>query len=332
MSGSSFTIRCDSPGYSPRMQRSGSEELTQTCSTASTLYFLERSEEDSISAELSQHIDCQEDTSSIEADVFALAAKVQSLADFQGLSFSSEESGEKILLSEDRSASFPASCLPHSNTILWNKRFFEEHHIDLYSQVFFLIFERLNLRCQKEFDELVTLAKDKSISKESYVRGVEKIEHQNALKAQAMLINGLKAGLFQAPVENPYKIFDDFSTHYKFQQLMGHSQRIAERYDILTDTRRPIPFVGTFPTANQTMTEKQHNTIHGLFSLKRKMKEDGEAGTSASLILGCNIVFLEAYKKSDALIEIKAIHSIFSKSELEKLRAIGRQFLFARAS
>ncbi len=279
-----------------------------------------------------------------------LANRVQSLS--HGYIFSEEASTAEVVFSELLNAPFRATSYPIRNKIIINKESFSKLSGDLYAQVFSIIFERFNISCKKEYLEIVLEAKHSDIDKETFVERIEKLEHTNYIAAREVLIMGVQRGVLRSSIHNSSKIFADFTTHYKYQQLMKHSQFIANQYNRITGRRKPS-YQGTFPLARKHLTQEQKNLIIAIFVTKLNMSREVDNGPS-KLSIGCCIVFSDLLKRSatiqDSLqiraiktlirprsikilakfhpIQIETIHQLFTENELADLRTVAIKRLF----
>lgn len=91
------------------------------------------------------------------------------------------------------------------------------------------IFELHNASTTDELEHYYTLAESGSISKEAFVEAIERMEHQNSLAAARVVDEGIALGIIHP--SKRWRVIQDFDSHYKIQQLYGHSQWLASRYD-----------------------------------------------------------------------------------------------------
>ena len=108
-----------------------------------------------------------------------------------------------------------------------------------------VVFELHNALTSEEFDAICMRARQGQVSKEEYVRQVEKHEHRNALQARALIEGGVRRGLY--PQEALWPVIKSFEDHYRMQQLMGHSFWIADQYDSFFSQQPRLPYCGTIP-------------------------------------------------------------------------------------
>lgn len=97
------------------------------------------------------------------------------------------------------------------------------------SKIHSILFELQNASAQKYFDYYNTLAMQKKIGRDEYVRAIEHIEYQNTRKTASIIDEGIRQGLF--PEESQPYYYSNFEEHLCHQQSTGHSAWIAEIYD-----------------------------------------------------------------------------------------------------
>lgn len=100
---------------------------------------------------------------------------------------------------------------------------------DTGSRIHSILFELHNASTQKDFDRYNTLAIEKKIGKEDYVRAIEQIEYQNTRKTATIIDEGIRLGFF--PKESQAYYYSNFEDHLCHQKLTGHSAWIAGIYD-----------------------------------------------------------------------------------------------------
>ncbi len=91
-----------------------------------------------------------------------------------------------------------------------------------------LLFELTNAVSEPEYQALYKAAQNGRINCDEYVETVERIEHDNMIDTVNILTKGVHAGIF--PKSAQWSIIYNFSTHYKIQQLTGHSLFIVKEY------------------------------------------------------------------------------------------------------
>lgn len=104
----------------------------------------------------------------------------------------------------------------------------------------YLLFELHNAISEPKYQKLYEMALNGGIGCDSYVEAVEKIEHENMINTVAILEKGISYGVF--PQSARWEIIYDFATHYKIQQLTGHSLLIAKEYQ---DIKKGSAYRGT---------------------------------------------------------------------------------------
>ncbi len=127
-----------------------------------------------------------------------------------------------------------------------------------------LLFELMNALSEDQFLELCDLALDGQIDCDSYVEAVERIEYRNMIRADAIIEKGLSLGIF--PPAPKWEIIDDFATHYKIQQLAGHSPLIAREYQEMRGRRHFSPYRGTVQNLKQMSRREKESQIESLYS------------------------------------------------------------------
>lgn len=131
-----------------------------------------------------------------------------------------------------------------------------------------ILFEMHNAASRSHLYQVDLKARKAEITKEDYVRAIEKLEHQNALQTKELINWGIKEGYF--PPESAWNILTDFEDHYKVQQLSGHSQFIATVYDSLNSRGKAQTFRGTIAMAHLSSQDKEE-MLH-LLSIKDKLE------------------------------------------------------------
>jgi hypothetical protein len=115
---------------------------------------------------------------------------------------------------------------------------------DLFEQVDLLARELLNAQSSEAIRKLKQLAASGKISKEEFVEQIERLEHQNSLAWQDALSHKTEKFPFKVPTWKRFS--EDFLIHYKFQQLTGHAQAIANNYDKLCTEGSKSPYQGSW--------------------------------------------------------------------------------------
>lgn len=140
-----------------------------------------------------------------------------------------------------------------------------------------LIFELHNALREVEIHPIWKKAERGEVDKELFVRSIEAWEHENLLRAERLVRQGIEAG--QLPKELSIDPFEDFETHYMLQQISGHSQRYAEAYDQIV--QRPVAsYCGTLPTLPH-YSPSEEETIHRYLYWRNGLKVGGIKGKHA---------------------------------------------------
>lgn len=94
-----------------------------------------------------------------------------------------------------------------------------------------ILFELHNALANREFYQIDLQAAAGKLSKWEYVEKVERLEHKNVLKTVSIIQKGIKMQSF--PQDTFWAVETNFGRHFKIQQETGHSQLIAQMYDLL---------------------------------------------------------------------------------------------------
>lgn len=181
-----------------------------------------------------------------------------------------------------------------------------------------ILFELHNANADKNLAHYFSLAEKGLIDKESYVRAIEKIEHDNALETVDLLELGIKRGVF--PSEAKWNIYRNFEDHYKLQQVHGHSQWIADKFDQIAPKDKIKPYKGTLSFSNLSEEEKQKMTQ--FLSIKNRLSSNDPLVKQGAEKEKAKIEYFFTFceqKKSElpqcakAKIEEKMFHSIFNE-------------------
>lgn len=105
-----------------------------------------------------------------------------------------------------------------------------------------ILFEMHNAASTQELERLYNLAFAGQITKEEFVRQIEMMEHRNGIMAKNLLLRGIYQGYFPENCQLHY--FDSFEDYYAIQQVFGHSQWIADRFDEASPLPKK-PYKGT---------------------------------------------------------------------------------------
>lgn len=130
-----------------------------------------------------------------------------------------------------------------------------------------ILFELHNAKSNKTLLSTFELAKKGLINKETYVRNIEKMEHGNAVNTTKLLEKGIARGIF--PKDSSWNIYKNFEDHYKLQQVYGHSQWLADRFDQISPLTKK-PFQGSIPQLNK-LTQNDKDDLARYLSIKNKI-------------------------------------------------------------
>ncbi len=132
-----------------------------------------------------------------------------------------------------------------------------------------ILFELHNAKTNKKLVGFFKQAQTGLIDKDSYVESVERLEYHNALSTSQLIEKGITRSLF--PEDTRWDIFSSFEDHYKIQQIYGHSQWIADRFDSLCPAPRRISYHGTIKGLDR-MSLLEKDKVVRLLVLKNQMK------------------------------------------------------------
>ena len=125
-----------------------------------------------------------------------------------------------------------------------------------------VLFELMNAASEEKYQELCEMAIDGLIDCDTYVEAVERIEYENMLRADAIVEKGVFLGVF--PSAERWGMIDDFATHYKIQQLAGHSTSIVQEYREMTGRRSISPYRGTVRNLQRMSPREKMSQIERL--------------------------------------------------------------------
>lgn len=146
-----------------------------------------------------------------------------------------------------------------NRVILFNSSHIENDSLTLAEKIQILTFETCNASRTKIFQFLIEQATRGGSNINKYVEDVEKMEHQTALQNDRILKEGADLGLF--PNEGFGKpTSENFHEYYALQQICGHSQRIASRYQTLFPNT-PLTYSGTVCHLNASCLRKLYAII-----------------------------------------------------------------------
>jgi hypothetical protein len=220
------------------------------------------------------------------------------------------------------------SSIPERRMIVWNEEAFMR--LDLPTAVFWTLFEQLNVRSYGSFNQIVADLAADGLKLEEAVAKFEKIEHDNALKAKALMLSAIFQKKVNCLPDDCQAICSDFSSHYRFQQLKGHSQKIAARLASLCPQAENCAYKGTWKININKLDNKQEQQLEDLFKLKLQL-ETPETYEKALLKLGCNIKLAERLEPLGTGSFLKqASQEIFSPQEFDKALLSAEKFLINR--
>lgn len=122
-----------------------------------------------------------------------------------------------------------------------------------------ILFELHNASTDQVLSTLVSKASSGIISKDEYVESVERMEHSNAVNTCALLDKGIQQGIF--PVEASWYVYPNFDDHYKVQQLAGHSEWLANSYNVLNPNGSKMQFSGTIAELNNLTSHDKEDML-----------------------------------------------------------------------
>jgi hypothetical protein len=98
-----------------------------------------------------------------------------------------------------------------------------------------IIFELHNAKADRRLNQIMELAKQGKLDRETYVKRIECTEYQNVLAAAALLDVGIKKGVY--PPDCALGFFASLEEHLQWQKKMGHSAYLSQGYDELMRSR-----------------------------------------------------------------------------------------------
>jgi len=220
------------------------------------------------------------------------------------------------------------SSIPETGMIVWNEEAFTR--LDLPTAVFWTLFEQLNVRSYGAFNQIVADLAAEDLKLEEAVAKFEKIEHNNALEAKALMLSAIFQKQINCLPDDCHAICSDFASHYRFQQLKGHSQKIAARLASHCPQAENCAYKGTWKIDIKKLDNQQEQQLEDLFKLKLQL-ETPETYEKALLKLGCNIKLADRKEPLEAGSFLKrASQEIFSPQEFDKALLSAEKFLINR--
>lgn len=229
------------------------------------------------------------------------------------------------------SSSEPTSCvssIPEHGVILWNER--ELRGRDLPTLVFWTVFEQLNVQASEQFNQIRDRLVSGSLNLEQAVEKFERVEHENALHAKSLMISAVVQKRISTPPNGIDAIPNDFATHYRFQQLKGHSQKIADRLASYCPGVGASTFKGTWKMDVRNLSQYEIQQIEDLFRLKLQL-EDPASHDRVLLKLGCNLKLAERKEplRKEPFLK-QASQEIFTADELNAALSSATDFLIKK--
>ena len=220
------------------------------------------------------------------------------------------------------------SSIPETGEIVWNKEAFK--NLDLPTAVFWTLFEQLNVKSSGAFNQIRADLEAESLKLEEAVVKFEKIEHENALRAKALMLSAIFKKRIDRLPDDCHSISSDFASHYRFQQLKGHSQKIAARLASYCPQEADRTYKGTWKIDIKNLDFKQKQQLDDLFRLKLQL-ETPDTYDKPLLKLGCNIKLAERTAPPGKVSFLsQAAQEIFRQNELDEAVLTAEQFLTSR--
>jgi len=189
---------------------------------------------------------------------------------------------------------------------------------ELGSLITSILFELHNAASDPHFRQLYHQAKSGQLNKERYVEKVERMEHQNALNTCTILQKGIRLGYF--PKEADWSILRSFDDHYKLQQLHGHSQWIANNFDMMFPSRQRESYIGTVPQIATLTQQDKHDMMRYL-----SIKNDLESPISAQARRGLQRLESEYGSIQGCLLGTSKNDCARSKTKLTLLKTVMKE-------
>lgn len=197
---------------------------------------------------------------SIEANVHCSPEVEASLAAIRRL-----PEGKQLIESVETNGDLTIRCrnLPeHPFSALWNAetRTIEVNACRSHNRLCSIIFELHNAKTSAELERYFDMAESGELSKEAFVEAVERMEHRNALETGKLIQAGIATGIF--PKNCRWPVMQDFDSHYQVQQLYGHSQWIAARYDEVNPAGKRQIYRGTLDPSTFCEADKHDYALY----------------------------------------------------------------------
>ena len=173
-----------------------------------------------------------------------------------------------------------------------------------------ILFELHNAKSDHTLKQLAQQAENGAIDKETYVHSIEEIEYKNIVNAARIIRIAIGHGLF--PSDSWIHTFYTFDNHYKLQQIFGHSQWLADQYDLLNPSGKGQPYYGTLPNLNHMNSTDKQTLLHFLAmkdGLHSSYPKEAAAQTSALIAEYLLLAHLPDNHKEQQLF-LSAFHSL----------------------
>lgn len=176
-----------------------------------------------------------------------------------------QEGPVSVVMQNDPSGQFDAFWDGNQRRILVNPH----RHQTEGSWICSILFELHNASTNQYMRVLFESAKSNRISKDEWVKQMEKMEHTNALKTCALLDKGISQGIY--PANSHWNIFYTFDDHYKLQQVTGHSDWLVNKYESIAPHNKFQEYRGTVPGLKLMSAEDKEDLLNYL-SVKNQLE------------------------------------------------------------
>lgn len=235
-----------------------------------------------------------------------------------------------VIFSSNSESASCVSSIPEEGMILWNEKAFSAQ--DLPTLVFWTVFEQLNVQSSEQFNQIRDRLAAGGLNLDQAVEKFEKLEHANALQAKALMITAALQKYISPPTGGFANIPSDFATHYRFQQLKGHSQKIADRLAPYCPGENASTYKGTWKIDMKNLGQQEKQLVDDLFRLKLQLEEPGSYD-KVLLKLGCNLKLAERREPLGKEPFLKqASQEIFSADEFNAALSKATEFLNLKKS
>ena len=194
----------------------------------------------------------------------AAITKLEQMPEFREFIAEVQSEGPvKVEIEKMNSFDFEALWDANTRTVIVNENF----NKTVGEMITSILFELHNAKSNKTLLATFELAKKGLINKETYVRNIEKMEHTNAVNTTELLEKGIARGIF--PKDSSWNIYKNFEDHYKLQQVYGHSQWLADKFDQISPLTKKT-FKGSIPHLNK-LTQIDKDDLAKYLSIKNKI-------------------------------------------------------------